>query len=1074
MRGVGQVLTEASRGGLGPDGRRAGTRRTTLRLLQVGVLGLMLAAAYLGLAVAAASAASSITEIAPTATFTGPGPVGLSDEGLVAGNSGGGPFTWTAANGYSALKATEGSGFLTDTNVVTAVSPSGQVVGYARNGIFDGLSAIAWPNGATEATEPSYLACYPSSACGPNLNSSTPAGVNASGAIVGTQQISGPEWCTGQFGCGVPTRWPSLTGAPEEVGSFAGGGIAINASGAVLSNAADGFHVTTGAGESVITCLGQAFRINASETVIGETPEAHPQPALWSAGKCTTLPLLASTPESAGGVAAAINDAGLIVGRSGAEGSSTAVEWNAGKVIDLNTMLAPGSGWVLEEAFAVNASGEILGVGKLNGEREYFLLAGQPNLSIGSTNLSEPASGSATANFPVTLSSAAGTAVTVEYTTEDGVGPGGAKSPGEYTATHGTLTFAPGETAKTIPVEVLAAGFTGVRTFTVKLSNPEGANLETGQATGTILGPNPLQVTVSISPSKLEIEQNEAGAVPLQPKATVTVKNVSKVPLENVALPAKLTIGWHGPAPINALPVSQIAAPSAAELQVGTLEPGESKPLQYTLQVEGDGQFDIESLVTGSEAGTTVKALGRATIEPTSQLLVMKNTLGAVVHSQENPSLIKAGTHFLVKVVLENRSYVHRLQIDPYEAELSGNAHGGSLIKEGEPTTYEAPTGSLDEVKAPAVIVLAPRESRGFFVVVGTSGSNAFAQKGVGGGTRATVKFPYPEVSTLNSEDKPTAAAEDDTVLTPGSGEFQVGVDDSAAPQAPVEAWKPSYYVAKGVVLGWWDLTWGALKGLPDLGVLAFQNAYKNNPGVFVNSLAKGTIDEMYYLTELWGATSADPAARQALVQAIQGKVETAFSDALWLLPEKGAALYDTVNNAVGAYFTNIANNWSAGNWEQALTDMSETGTVAAGTVGPEVYRIAAGVLTRLAPAAEAWKAEVAADTTRTTDELEVLSKPVEPELDALKGVEEAKPGYEFSLPQMRKFIGMTAKEVTWLSNFVRERKLSVVLRSRAEESIEWLEKGAYLKPSLIKSKNVSWLDANFLGYNAQTSGGSC
>jgi hypothetical protein len=115
--------------------------------------------------------------------------------------------------------------------------------------------------------------------------------------------------------------------------------------------------------------------------------------------------------------------------------------------------------------------------------------------------------------------------------------------------------------------------------------------------------------------------------------------------------------------------------------------------------------------------------------------------------------------------------------------------------------------------------------------------------------------------------------------------------------------------------------------------VLLAHKVVDNSPGALVTSLAKGTIDEMYYLTELWGATSADPAARRALVEALVRKVETAFGEAVWMLPEKGAALYDSVNNAVGTYFTKISNNWHAGNWEQALTDMSESSTVAVATV---------------------------------------------------------------------------------------------------------------------------------------------
>ncbi len=726
-----------------------------------------------------------------------------------------------------------------------------------------------------------------------------------------------------------------------------------------------------------------------------------------------------------------------------------------------------GAGCSVQFTRPTSAKGSIKVMASYGGDKAFAASSGEftivTSIAISGANVLEPASGSATANFAVTLSSASASAVSVEYETADGTGPGGALAPGMYEAGKGTLTFEPGETAQTIPVKVLAAGFTGARTFTVKLSNPAGATLENDTGTGTIVGPSPLQVSISVSPSKLEVEQNESGAVPLQPTATVTVKDISKVPIEDVTLPASLKIGWHGPAPINALPVKQIAGPEPAQLALGTLAPGASTAREYKLQVEGDGQFDIESLVTGSEEGATVKALGTTTIEPTSQLLVMKNTLGAEVHSQTHPSLIKSGTHFLIKVQLSNRSYVHRLQIDPYYAGLEGNALGGGLVSENEPTTFNVATGSMAEVTPSPAIVLEPRETKTYFAVVGTTASDAFTKNASGGGTHAVITFKDPEVSTLDAEDNPTPAAEDDIVLTPGSEQFQVGIDDSDPPPPPSDAWEATWAVTKGVVYGLWGLTYGTVRGVVDLGVLYYKGVY---------SLTTATIDEMYHLTELWAATEADPEARQDLIDSIEQKVETEFADAPWLLAEKGAALYDTINHAVGAYFTKIGTAWYAGDWREALTDMAETGTTVIGSVaGPAALKLAAGALVRIAPVAEAWSASLAARYAKTAKALEAVSETIEPAETAIRGLAEAADGYEPTVNQLRKFIGMDAKEASWLGKFTKERKLSVVLRSRAEESLEWIKKGAMLKPSWIKSKNVTWLDVEFFGYSPKDVG---
>jgi DNA-binding beta-propeller fold protein YncE len=85
--------------------------------------------------------------------------------------------------------------------------------------------------------------------------------------------------------------------------------------------------------------------------------------------------------------------------------------------------------------------------------------------------------------FTVSLSAPFAEPVTVSYATADGSGVAGTN----YTATSGTLSFAPGVTTETIRVPILDSGSqTTSLTFTVNLSNPEGGSLSRGQATATI------------------------------------------------------------------------------------------------------------------------------------------------------------------------------------------------------------------------------------------------------------------------------------------------------------------------------------------------------------------------------------------------------------------------------------------------------------------------------------------------------------------------------------------------------------------------------------------------------------
>ena len=96
----------------------------------------------------------------------------------------------------------------------------------------------------------------------------------------------------------------------------------------------------------------------------------------------------------------------------------------------------------------------------------------------------------ATIDFQVTLSRAASGKVTVRDATKNGT----AKKGKDYCNANGKLVFAPGETSKTVSVELLDdAHDEGEETFTLRLSKPKGAVIADGKAVGTITNPDPLQ-----------------------------------------------------------------------------------------------------------------------------------------------------------------------------------------------------------------------------------------------------------------------------------------------------------------------------------------------------------------------------------------------------------------------------------------------------------------------------------------------------------------------------------------------------------------------------------------------------
>ena len=125
-----------------------------------------------------------------------------------------------------------------------------------------------------------------------------------------------------------------------------------------------------------------------------------------------------------------------------------------------------------------------------------------PELSIGDASVDEGASGeSPTMTFTVTLSPAATLPVTVDWATADGTATAGA----DYTAGSGSLTFGSGDDSKTFTVTVTGDEVDEPNeTFTVTLSDAQGATIGDGTGTGTITDDDATPaVTLVLTPASI-------------------------------------------------------------------------------------------------------------------------------------------------------------------------------------------------------------------------------------------------------------------------------------------------------------------------------------------------------------------------------------------------------------------------------------------------------------------------------------------------------------------------------------------------------------------------------------------
>lgn len=138
------------------------------------------------------------------------------------------------------------------------------------------------------------------------------------------------------------------------------------------------------------------------------------------------------------------------------------------------------------------------------------------SVSVAPTGQAEGNSGNRPYTFTVTLSRAATQPVTVNYATGGGTATAGS----DYTAANGTLTFAVGETSKTVVVN--AIGDTVVEadeTFALTLSSPNGATLATAIASATIANddtvivnpPSPVVPAISVTPSVASLVEGNSG-----------------------------------------------------------------------------------------------------------------------------------------------------------------------------------------------------------------------------------------------------------------------------------------------------------------------------------------------------------------------------------------------------------------------------------------------------------------------------------------------------------------------------------------------------------------------------------
>jgi Calx-beta domain len=261
-----------------------------------------------------------------------------------------------------------------------------------------------------------------------------------------------------------------------------------------------------------------------------------------------------------------------------------------------------------DEAFTVDLSGEsgaTLAVGQGTGTITNDDAV--PAISIDDPATDEGNTGDTPVlTFNITLSNPSDQTVAVDFTTTDGTAT---TLDGDYEVASGTVTFDPGDTAKTVNVTVDGDDTPELdEAFTVDLSGESGATLAVGQGTGTITNDDAVP---AISVGDVSVLEGNAGDTTLS--FDVTLSQIS-------AIDATVTYGL----------VDDTATVADGDYEAGsdtlTFDPGQDTK-QVDVTVHGDVTYENDETFT------------LALSDPTGATIDVDTAAGTITNDDAPPAL---------------------------------------------------------------------------------------------------------------------------------------------------------------------------------------------------------------------------------------------------------------------------------------------------------------------------------------------------------------------------------------------------------------------------------------------------
>jgi probable HAF family extracellular repeat protein len=317
---------------------------------------------------AAAQARYAITDLGGFGSGTGVRPSAINNAGQVAGDYDVTPtlahaFVWTngAANDLGTIPGTG------NTSIATAINDAGQIAGTSMTP-GGGSKAVRWTNGA--------LTILDNSATG-----SQASGMNAAGEVVGSLGGKAALWpqpgtvtILGINNNSSNTFASGINAVGQIVGSyFVPEPLNSRGPRAFIAENGSWFSLSTNNNTVRADAVAAAISINGLVAGTAVAADGSGTAVVWNQGN--QIEELGGPCQPANFGLNAINATGQLVGTSCVGvGSQPYLDTYGPTLANLNSLIPPGTGWILSKATGINDLGQITGIGLKDNTQKGFVL----------------------------------------------------------------------------------------------------------------------------------------------------------------------------------------------------------------------------------------------------------------------------------------------------------------------------------------------------------------------------------------------------------------------------------------------------------------------------------------------------------------------------------------------------------------------------------------------------------------------------------------------------------------------------------------------------------------------------